>query len=106
MGEVAKISPCVPSPCAQNAILPVLIIHIIPSRHINVAIDNPSLVPSVSCLTTSSALWIYLRTADDVSHAEKFQRNGWGCSSQSYKFRNGIQVRQVSAIVVSTRAKQ
>src|SRR5882757_9963997 len=73
MGDVAKISPRVPSTCVQNAILSLLIIHIIPSRQINVAIDNPSLVPSISCLTTSSYLWNYVRAADDVFDAENLQ---------------------------------
>jgi hypothetical protein len=57
MGDVAKISPRVPSTSAQNAVLSLLIIHIIPSRQIYVAINNPSLVPSISCLTTGSYLW-------------------------------------------------
>ena len=61
MGDAAKISPCIPSTCLQNAILPVLIIRIIPSRQIDVATDNPLLILSISCLTTSSYLWNYLR---------------------------------------------
>jgi hypothetical protein len=77
MGDVAKISPRVPSTCAQDAILSLLIIHIIPSRQIYVAIDNPSLVPSISCLGTSSYLWNYMRAADDVSDAETLQSNGY-----------------------------
>jgi len=68
MGDGAKISPRVSSTCMQNAILSLLIIHIIPSRQIYVAIDNPSLVPSVSCLTTSSYLWNYMSAAEYVSH--------------------------------------
>jgi len=56
MGDAAKISPRVPSTCAQNAILSLLIIEIIPSRQIYVAIDNPSFIPSVSCLPTSNYL--------------------------------------------------
>jgi len=95
MGDDVKISPRVPSTCVQNAILSLLIIHIIPSRQIYVAIDNPSLVPSVPCLTTSSYLWNYVRVADDVSHAENFQSNGCRCFSHLYKFRDGIQVTRV-----------
>jgi len=95
MGDAAKISPRVPSTCAHNAILSLLIIHIIPSRQIYVAIDNPSLVPSVSCLTTSSYLCNYVRAADDVSHAENLQRNGCWCFSHLYKLRDGIQVTRV-----------
>jgi len=68
MGDAAKTSHPVPSTWAQNAIFSVPNIHIIPSHQIYVAIDNPSLVPSVSCLTMSSYLWNHVRTADDISH--------------------------------------
>jgi len=95
MGDVAKISPRIPSTCAQHAILSLLIIHIIPSRQIYVAIDNPSLVPSVSCLTTSSYLWNYVREADNVSHAGNLQSNGCWCFSHLNTFRDGIQVTRV-----------
>jgi len=95
MSDTAKISPCVPSTCAQNAILSLPIIHIIRSHQIYVAVDNPSLVPSVSCLTTSSYLWNYVHVADDVSHAENLQSNGCRCSSHLYKVRDGIQVTRV-----------
>jgi hypothetical protein len=76
MGDIAKISPCVPSNCSQNAIPSLLIIHIIPGHEINVASDNLSLVLSVSCLTTSSHLGNYVLAAEDVSHAENLQSNG------------------------------
>jgi len=95
MGDAAKISPRIPSTCAQNAILSLLIIHIIPSGQIYVAFDNPSLVPSVSCLTTSSYLWNDVRAADNISHAENLQSNGSRCFSHLYKFLDGIQVTQV-----------
>ena len=95
MGDAAKISSRVPSTYAENATLSLLIIHIIPSRQIYVAIDNPSLVPSVSCLTTSSYLWNYVHVADDVSHTENFESNGCRCFFHLYKFRNGIQVSRV-----------
>jgi hypothetical protein len=86
MGDVVKISTRVPSTCAQNAILSLLIIHIIPSRQIYVAIDNPSLLPSISRLTTSSYLWNSVRAADDVSDVGKLQSNGCRCFSHLYKF--------------------
>jgi len=57
MGDAAKISPCVPSTCAQNAIFSLPIIHIIPTRKIYLAIDNPSLLQFIICATTSSYLW-------------------------------------------------
>ena len=86
MGDAAKISPRIPSTYAQNAILSLQIIHIIPSRQIYVAIDNPSLVPSISCLTTSSYLWNDVHTADNISHTENWQSNGCWCFSHLYKF--------------------
>ena len=95
MGDVAKISPRVPSTCAQNAIFYLLIIHIISSRQVYVSIDNPSLVPSISCLATSSYLWNYVCTADDVSHAENLQSNGCQCFSHLYTYRDGIQVTRL-----------
>jgi hypothetical protein len=95
MGDAAKISPHVASTCAQNAIRSLLIIHIIPSRQIYVAFDNPSLVPSVSSRTTRSYLCNYVRAADDVSHAENLQSNGCQCFCHWYKFRDRIQVTRV-----------
>ena len=95
MGDAAKTSSRIPSTCAQNAILSLLIIHIIPSRKIYVAIGNPSLVPAISCLTTSSYLWNYVHPADDVSHAENLPSNYCWCFSHFYKFRDRIQVTWV-----------
>ena len=92
MGDSAKTTPRVPSTRAQNAIHTSLIIYNIPSCQICVAIDNPLLVPSVFCLTTSSYLWNYVRAADDVSHPENLKSNGCWCFSRLYKFRDGIQV--------------
>jgi len=92
MGDAAKTSPRVPSTCAQNAILSLLIIDIIPSRQIYVAIDNLSLVPSVSCHTTSSYLRNYVRAANDVSNAEILESNCRRCFSQLYKFRVAIHI--------------
>jgi len=76
MGGAEQTTPYLPSTSAQNAILSSLSIHIIPSSQIYVAIDNASLVPSVSCLTTSSYLRHYVCVADDVSEAENLQSNG------------------------------
>ena len=86
MGDAAKISPRVPSTCVQNVIVSLLIIYIIPSRQIYVAIDNPSLVPSVSCPTCIIYLWNYVRRTDNVSHAENLQGNSSWCFSHVYKF--------------------
>jgi len=95
MGNAAKTTQRVPSICPQNAILSWLILHIIPSHQISVAIDNPSLIPSVSCLTTSSDLWNYVRAAKNVSHAEYLQSNGCQWFSHLYKFQHGIPVTPV-----------
>jgi hypothetical protein len=95
MGDAAKTTPSIPSTSTQNAILSLLIIHIIPSQQIYVAIDNPSLVPSISSLTTGSYLWNYVRIADEVSHPEILQSNGCRCISQLHKFQDGFKVTQV-----------
>jgi len=95
MGDAAKISPRIPSTYAQYAILCLLIIHIIPSRQIYVAIDNPSFIPSVSCLTISSYHWNEVRAADNISHAENLQSNSCRCFSHLYKFRDRIHVSRV-----------
>jgi len=68
LGDAAKTSPHVPSTCVQNATLSLLIVHIIPSHQMYVAIDNPSLVPSISCFATSRYLWNYVRASDNVYH--------------------------------------
>jgi len=95
MCDTAKTSPHVPSTSAQNAIFSLLIIHIIPGHQIYVAIDNPSLVPSISCLTTSSYLSKYVHAADYVSHAENLQSHLCWSFSHLYKFWDGIQVTWV-----------
>jgi len=76
MGDAAIITPRFPSTCAQNSIVPLLIIHIIPSPQIYLAIENPLLVPSVTCLATVNYLWNYVRAADNISHADNLQSNG------------------------------
>jgi hypothetical protein len=86
MGDTVNISPRIPSTCAQNGILSLLIIPNIPSHQIDVAIDSPSLFPSIFCLTTSSYLWNYVCAANNVSHAENLQSNGCQCFSHLYKF--------------------
>jgi hypothetical protein len=95
MINFAKISPHIPSTCSQNAIIFSLIIHIIPNRQNYVAIDNPSLVPSVSWLPTTSNPWNYVNAADDVSQGENVQIHGCRCVSQLYKCRDWIGVTRV-----------
>jgi len=105
-GDTVKISPCVPSTCVQNAILSLLIIHIIPSRQIYVAIDNPTLVPSVSCVITGSYLWIYVCAADYVWPAENLKSNCCQCYLTGTNFETKSKLPKVSGIVVSTQATQ
>jgi len=95
MGDAAKISRRITATCVQNAILSLLIIHIIPGRQIDVAMDDPLLIPSVSSLTTSSYLWNYVRAANDVSHIEHLPSGGCRCVSHVYILRDRIQVTKV-----------
>jgi len=92
MGDAAKISPRFPSTCAHNAVLSLLIIHIIPSHQIVVAIENPLVVLSISCLTIISYLCNDVRAAGNLSLTENWQSNGCRSFSLLYKFRDGIQV--------------
>jgi len=91
MGNGVKTLPRINSTSARNAILSLVIIHIIPSHQIYVTIHNPSLVPSIFCLTTSSYPWYYVRAADDVTHSDHWQSNGYRCFPHLYTFRDGIQ---------------
>jgi len=95
IGHVARISPRIPSTGARNSILSWLIIRIIRSRQTYVAIVNPSLVPSVSCLTTGSCLWNYVHAANNISHAENFQSSGCRCFAHLFKFCDKIRVSRV-----------
>jgi hypothetical protein len=107
MRDAANISPRVPSTSAQNAFLSLLIKHIIPSGQIYVAIDNPSFVPSVSCLTTSSYLWNDVRGADNISQADNLQSNRCRCSFITCtNFETGSKLSEFSAIVVSVWPNQ
>jgi len=96
IGDTANVSPHVPSTSTQNAILSLLIINIIQSPQIYVAIDNPSLVPSISWFTTSSYPGNSVDAANTISHPENLQKDGCRCFSHIYKFRDRIQVTRVS----------
>jgi len=103
MGDPAKISSRVCSSCVQNAILSLLIIHIIPSCQICVAIDNASLILSVFCHTTSSYLWNYLSAAENVSHAENLLA---GAFLTGTNFETESKSPEFLGIVVSAKANQ
>ena len=92
MGNAAIISHCVPSSCVYNAMLSTQTFQVIPSRQMYVAIDNPSLIPSFRCLTTSTYWANYLCTAGDVSHVEQLQSNDCQCFSQLNKFQDQFHV--------------
>ena len=67
-----KISPHVPSTCVQNSSFSLLILHIISSSQIEVAINNTSLIPSITCLNRNRYRRSYLCAAHIISHAEHF----------------------------------
>jgi len=50
IGDAMKVSACISPSCTQNAILSLIIMHIVPSCQISVAVNNPLLDPSISCL--------------------------------------------------------
>jgi len=106
IGDAVNTSPRVPSTCAQNANLSLLIIYIIPGCQINVAIDNPSLVASVAGLTTRSYLSNYVRTANNASHAENLEATVASAFLTSTNFETGSKLPEFSGIVVSSRATQ
>jgi len=106
MGDAAIISPRVPSTCAQNAIVTLLTIHIVPSRQMYVAIDNPSLVPSVSCRSTNSYVWNHASAADDVSHPEPGKSTAAGTFLTCTHCETGSKLPEFSGIAVSARANQ
>jgi hypothetical protein len=91
-GYHAKISPRIPSSGAQNIILSIVIIIIIPCHQIYVAIENPLLIPSGSCFETSSYHWNSGRTADNVSHTQNLQTNRWCCFAHLDNIQDRIQV--------------
>ena len=95
LADVVKISPHIPSTGTQNAILSLIIIHVISSSQIYVAIDNPSLLRSVSCFTTSRFLWHCVRAAEYVSHAANLRRKRCQWLFHFSRFRDGIQDTQV-----------
>ena len=95
MGDTTNFSPCISSTCAQNAMISSLMIQIIPSHQINVAINNPSLIPPISYWMPCWFFWNSVCTADDVSHTENL-----------HKLQDRIQVTRVFGIVVSARANQ
>jgi len=106
MGDAANTSPHITSTCTHNAIHSLLIIHIIPSRQIDVAIDNSSSVPSVCCLTTGSYHLNYVRAADGVTHAGNLQCIGCWCWLTWSDFETGSKLPECSGNVVGTRANQ
>jgi hypothetical protein len=106
MGEAVKISPCVPSTHTNDGILSFLIIHITPGLNVYLGTDDPSLAPSVSCLTTSGYLFNYVCTADIVSHAENLKSKGCRCVLTCTNFKIGSKLPECSGIVVSTIAIQ
>jgi len=106
MGDAGNISHRVPFTCAQNGILSLLIIHFIPRRQIYVAIDDPSFVPSVSCLSTSSYLGMTC-TQPIIFPTMKTCKATAACACLTCSnFETGFMLPQFSGIVVTSRANQ
>jgi hypothetical protein len=95
MGDAAQTSPRARSTCANNAILCLLLVHVIPRRQIYVASDNPSLIPSISCLKTSCYLWNSMHAADHGFHAETFEKTTAGAFVTCTKFEAGRQLPEL-----------
>jgi hypothetical protein len=74
MGAAVKTSPHSTSTVVHNAIISLLIIHIIPSSLIYVTIDIPSLVPSISGYITCWYHRTYAHPADDDSNHSKLSK--------------------------------
>jgi len=106
MGDAAESSPHVPSTCVHNTIRSLLIVHIIRSRQIYVAVDNPSLPPSMSCLITGNDPCNYVPAANNVSHADISQSNDCLCLLICKNFEPGSNLPEFSGIMVSARANQ
>jgi hypothetical protein len=106
MADAANISSHIHLTFMQNAVISFLYILIISSHQINIAIDNPSLLPSVYCLTTCSYPWNYVRAADTISHTEHMQSNCCGCLSHLSNFEMESKLPEISTVVRSTRANQ
>jgi len=92
MRDTANISSCLPSTSAQIPFDSLLIIHIILMIQCNMVIENPLLVPSVSCFITHCYPWNSVCTTDNVSHAENLQINRCQRFSNLKKLQQGIQV--------------
>jgi len=106
IGDTEEISPRGPSTCVQNATLSLMMILIIPSCQIYVAIDNLSVVCSVSCHTTRTYLRNYFRTADDVFHIEKLPATAAVDFLTCTNFEKGSKLPQFSGIVMSAKANK
>jgi len=106
MGDMSKCSPRVPSICAQDASLSLLIIHIIPSRLICVGIDNPSLVPPspVLLLVAPSGIWCAQLTMIPTLKTSK--PTAAGVILNCTNFETWSKLRKFWGILVSARANQ
>jgi len=107
MGDAVRISPRVASTCVQTAFLSVLIIHIIPRRQIYVADDNRLLVPSVSCLATSTAIsGIDCLGLTIISMLKSCKATSASTFLTCTKFKMGSMLLMISGMVMSARANQ
>jgi len=101
MDNTAKISPPLPSTCAHNAIPSGIIRHMIWSHQFNVAIDNPSLILSISFVTSSCCHWNYVYPTQQTCKATAV-----GAFLPCTKFQTGSMLPEFSGMLVIARANQ
>jgi hypothetical protein len=106
MGDAAKISPHIPSTSTQNAILLLPIGHICRIGNIYVAINNQSIVPSVSgqlLVAISGNPWVELTT---FPRLKTCKATAVGAFLTCTKFETGSKFPEFSGVRVSARANQ
>jgi hypothetical protein len=106
-GDTAKMSRHVPSTCTLNATLCVFIIHSIPCHQIYVARDHPSLIQSISCLTTIKYISGIMCTQPTMfpiltTYKATAPSDFLTCAD----FETGSKLPEFSGIVVNARANQ
>jgi hypothetical protein len=92
LGGVVTFSPHVPSTCTLNGILSVWIRDIIPSSQQYVAIDNPSLIQSICCFSTTSLVMYYCHADDNDCNSEIMQSPSEQCVPHWDNIRDQIEV--------------
>jgi hypothetical protein len=82
IGNDTKNSPHVSSICLQTTTIFLSILPINSTYQVNIAIENTSLVPFVSSLTTGCYIWNAMWVADNITDTENLKINGFKSGSQ------------------------